>query len=256
MPQGWGGAFGTSGFPQGAIPPDIAQQYPGLKSNRNALGVFGNLAYGPQSTGIADIATAQANDPSAGAYQQGTATGGGAYAPGGEGTGLFSSLLNNQIKNQAAQQDLLNQTRQKALSGIATTGMDVANNMAGQQQAQLALDQAQQQQQAQQMKSIGELVNFATSPTGGGANIMQAFGASPGTSPLSGLVSGIGSLFSGPNVGMLAGAGGLGDIGGTAGMGIGDISSIFGSLGAAGGAAGGAASGLGYLADIAPLLAF
>lgn len=283
------GQFGTANYPFRTIPRDIITQYPGTINLRDALSAYGNLAYGPLSGGLGDIAGAKAMDPAAAEFQAGTEGGGGAFGTPGAGTEMFSKLINNAMAANATKQATQQQQNIEALKGINTTGEQLAGSIYGQQKGALELQAAEQEAQAKQGQGIMQLADILTNPKGLGANVMQMFGADPGTTPGGALFSGgksllsgagnylggsggAGSGFLGPFSQIFQGGGGLASIGGIGGAGdlasgLGasagasgagdflDISSMFSSLGTAGGAAAGAGDAFSYLLDALPFAA-
>lgn len=145
MPAPPYGQFGTSGYPQRTIPSPIVQQYPGAKNFQGALGMFGNLAYGPYSQGLSDVESAQQADPMAQQYQQIMEQGGGAYAQPGLGTGAVGSLFSGQMANEAQRQKTQHESTMNALSGIGDIGKALADSIYSQESAANSLQMAENQ---------------------------------------------------------------------------------------------------------------
>lgn len=195
MPGGWG-TIGTPNWPGQAIPQDIANQYPGTGMMRRALGGFSRLAFGPEASGLADVGAAQASDPEAEAYQEGVSKSGGAYGPGNSATLLYSGLLNNMFKNAAMRQQIQSQSVDKALSGIADTGENLANAIYGQQKADTGLEEAQNQASGEELGGFSQILNMLTNPKGMGANIMGLATGSNTASPLGDVASAVPGMYS------------------------------------------------------------
>jgi hypothetical protein len=244
MPAAPYGQFGTSSYPYQTIPSAIIGQYPGSQNLRTALGMYTNLLGGQLAPAGGDLAAAQATDPGAQSYEEQVA---GGFPTANAALTSTGNLFGGAFGAVPAQQGATQAQQNQALKGISNVGMDLANNMQGLQMATDKLETAQDEAQAQQMKDFMDITNLFTSPQGLGANIMsQVLGYPSGTSPISGIISGLGGLFSGG-----AGAGpGLGAAMGSSGMSLGDISSIFSSLGGAGGTASGIGDAMSLLPDL------
>lgn len=271
----WGGQFGTSSYPWGAIPRPIVQQYEGAQNERTALGAYGNLLYGPLSRGGPQLAAGQVMDPAAQALQVSTEAGGGAFAPPGQETAEMGNLFAASGSADAAQQAASQAQGAKAAQGISDVGLNLANMESGMQEAADKLQAAKNEAQAEQMKGFMDIANLLTSPTGLGANVVSLFGGPTQTSPGGWLLGSQGasgnpaaggmfsSLLGGGGGGGVASLGAEGDIlpsdiigsgGDITGAGLGDLGSIFGSMGGVGASAG-AADAFSYLADLAPFAA-
>lgn len=192
------GQFGTPGYAQSTIPTPIVQQYPGAKNYQDALRGFDILGFGPLAGGFGRLAASGVTDPVAGGFQTTVGPGGaGAFAQPGAASAQLGGLFGSQMESIPAAQGANQQFQNQVLGGIANVGKGLGASIDQQQQAAIQLEAAKNAQQAQTAQGIMGLVNLLSDPQGMGANIMQAFGADPGTTPLGAGVGGLGSLFSG-----------------------------------------------------------
>lgn len=165
----WGGQFGTPGYAQSTIPTPIVQQYPGAKNYQSSLRMFGDLASGPYSKGLGDIAAAQSLDPAAQQYQQNMAMGGGAYAPPGSGTAELGNLFGAASGSEATRQQVNDESAIDALKGMGQAGMGLANSIDEQQSAAIALERANNEALSAEISgaldiasTVGQLLGFGS----------------------------------------------------------------------------------------------
>jgi hypothetical protein len=191
-------AYSGAGYPRW-----VTGEYPGLEGINTALKGFTTLLNDP---GYKQLAGAQASDPAAQEYQGASDSGSGsASAP-----GLFGRLLAGQMGANVAGQAAQDQGQQAAQSGRVGANLAGANLMAGNQQSNLAVDEAQAKQATEKLGGFSSILKMITDPKGIGANIMSSLGGPKDTSPLGGIFGKIAGMFSGDMSPDTLGIGGMG----------------------------------------------
>jgi len=228
----------------------LADEYPGMGGINTALKGYSYLLNDP---GFKQLTEASASDPEAQQYQAGPMAG----VPSSAAPGLFGRLMAANMGANVAGQAAQNQGQNAAQKERVQAGSDTANLMAGQQESELGLEEAQTKKATGELGGFASILNMLSNPKGMGANIMGAAGASPGSTPLSGLL-GLGKGLFGKIMSMFSGVPGLDDLAGlagdTSGAGLESVLGAGGDLGALGGSEG--ISGIASLfADLLPALA-
>ena len=193
------GQFGTPGYASSDVPPNIVDQYAGTKNLQQALGMYGNLLYGPLSKGY-QVTAAQANDPTAQAFQAPT---GGEFGTPGAGSTQLGTLFGGAFGANVAGQQAKQQQQTKAAGGMLDTANAYANNIYNMQTSANQLQEAKLQAQEQQEKAMIQLGIMAAELATGNYGAAVGSGLSAMGTPGGGGMSGVnpfqpqpGSLYS------------------------------------------------------------
>ena len=129
----------------------LADEYPGMGGINTALKGYSYLLNDP---GFKQLTEASASDPEAQQYQAGPMAG----VPSSAAPGLFGRLMAANMGANVAGQAAQNQGQNAAQKERVQAGSDTANLMAGQQESELQLRNAQTQQALDQLMMFGRLI--------------------------------------------------------------------------------------------------
>lgn len=177
------GQFGAGDYPSKTIPNNIAFQYPGTRNFRSALGMFGDLAYGPYAGGIGAVGSAQAMDPLAQTEQGAMQGGGGTFSQPGLGANTVGQLFGGAMQNEAQKQRAQQEQTMQALQGIGNVGKALADSIYSQESAANQLMSAENAAESAKIAGALDLTTTAidlymagTNPTSAAASTANATG--------------------------------------------------------------------------------